>query len=134
MRKIRTRGRQESGDYLPSPKQQGRSEMKAEKQVSRSGLRTGSARYVARHRHGCSAPQQGPELECSSPAKGWGPWMRSLPVLFPAASSKIAKLHCVGLVLEHSPLKYLGGPGERLQSSLVWFRALILSLILKKVW
>lgn len=79
-------------------------------------------------------PRQGPKPECSSPAKGWGPWMGSLPVLFPVASPKIAKLHCVGLVLERSPLKYLGGPGERLQSSLVRFRALILSLILKKVW
>lgn len=58
--------------------------------------------------------------------------MRPLPVLFPAAPHKIAKLHCIRLDLEHRQVRPLGGQGRRFQSPLVWFRTLALSWILRK--
>lgn len=56
--------------------------------------------------------RQGPELKCGSRAKGWRPWMRHLPVLFPAITPRIAKLLCTRLDLHCGQVEPVGGQGR----------------------
>lgn len=112
MRKIRTRGRQESGDYLPSPKQWGRSETKAEKQVSRSELRIGSMRYVARHRHGCSASQARAWAQMQLPSQRMGALDEVSPTSFPSSLTQNCKTALYQIGSWAQAIKVLGRAGE----------------------